>query len=237
MLSIDQERVQKMIDKASETVAHPEFLKALQKVRLAPKNEKHKIAKEIATIEHLESKEISLPKDFRITTRSFEHPEGAKSAGLQPLQDSAPIVSFENGVGTVSYNGRTITIEPDRKEEEEVIIDEADISEIQAPEYIQTIIREGIEEIRDFIVTPQFISLLGDLYERSHEERPKFVLDVVLSPEERARRGIAVPDGLVIQRSTFADGRPTLFCVSKIVPQAEPWDKVTITFDSDLDSL
>jgi len=29
-------------------------------------------------------------------------------------------------------------------------------------------------------------------------------------------RGIKPPDGMVIQRSEFADGRPTLFCVSMV---------------------
>jgi len=37
---------------------------------------------------------------------------------------------------------------------------------------------------------------------------------------------------MLIQRSEFADQRPTLFCVSKVLPLAYPWHKITVTFDS-----
>ena len=36
-----------------------------------------------------------------------------------------------------------------------------------------------------------------------------------------------------MQRSEFADQRPTLFCVTKMLGLAYPWQKVTITFDSE----
>lgn len=105
-------------------------------------------------------------------------------------------------------------------------------SETQQPEKIRSVLKEGIERIGDFVETPPIQQLLEDLYALPKEERPKFVLDVVLDAEERGRRGIEVPDGMSIQRSQFADGRPTLFCIVKKVPLAYPWQKVTITFDS-----
>lgn len=64
------------------------------------------------------------------------------------------------------------------------------------------------------------------------DERASLVSEVVLDPGARASRGITVPAGLVIQRSTFADARPTLFCVAKHLPRNLGWKKVTITFDN-----
>ncbi|MCH7891684.1 MAG: hypothetical protein IH921_09290, partial [Gemmatimonadetes bacterium] len=86
--------------------------------------------------------------------------------------------------------------------------------EKQLPEVIQSVIQKGIEEIGKFVTTPGFHALINDLYSKPVEERSQFVLDVVLDPDERAKRGITAPEGMVIQRSVFYDGRPTLFCVS-----------------------
>ncbi len=101
------------------------------------------------------------------------------------------------------------------------------------PASLQASMQEAIREIGAFAVRPPFQRLLQDLYGLPESERARFVADVVLNPEERSRRGIELPDGLIIQRSAFADARPTLFCVTKYLPQAsQPWRKVTVTFDS-----
>jgi hypothetical protein len=104
------------------------------------------------------------------------------------------------------------------------------------PEAIQSAICEGIKEIGRFTVTTEFQRLIDDLYRLPKVARPAFVQEVILSEEERRRRGIIVPADMVVQRSTFADGRPTLFCVSKILPHAYPWHRVTITFDSGMNA-
>jgi len=66
------------------------------------------------------------------------------------------------------------------------------------------------------------------------QRRADFVRDVVLNRTERERRGIDDnAAGLIIQRSEFADGRPTLFCITKMLGLAHPWQKVTITFDNE----
>ena len=90
------------------------------------------------------------------------------------------------------------------------------------PELIQKMICAGIEEIGDFVVRPEFQSPLAELYALPHGARPRFVQDVVIDDDQRLLRGIQVPEGMVIQRSTFADGRPILFCVSKVLPLAHP---------------
>jgi hypothetical protein len=105
------------------------------------------------------------------------------------------------------------------------------------PEEIRDIVQSGIREISAFVLRDEFVALVDELYGLPHAQRPQFVLEVVLSPEERAKRGVHVPEGLRIQRSNFDDGRPTLFCVSKLVEAAYPWNKVTITFDSELDAF
>jgi hypothetical protein len=101
-----------------------------------------------------------------------------------------------------------------------------------APEEVRAVLKEGIEDIGDFVGTPPVQRLLEHLYALAEDERPQFVLDVVLNAEQRTSRGIEVPEDMTIQRSQFADGRPTLFCIVKKVPLAYPWQKVTITFDS-----
>jgi hypothetical protein len=104
--------------------------------------------------------------------------------------------------------------------------------EAPTPEQVRSVLKEGIERVGEFVGTPPVQQLLEDLYAIPEDERAQFVLDVVLNPEEWERRGIEVPEDMTIQRSQFADGRPTLFCIVKMVPLAYPWEKVTITFDS-----
>jgi hypothetical protein len=87
--------------------------------------------------------------------------------------------------------------------------------------------------LTEYVGRLAFGRLIDDLYELPLDERPRFVDEVVLEPEQRQRRGIVEPDGIVVQRSTFADGRPTLFCVSKKLPPGHGWHKITVTFDND----
>lgn len=90
--------------------------------------------------------------------------------------------------------------------------------------------RSGLEEIRDFVTTDVFVATLGELYDLAPEERDQFVRENLLDPAALAARGITVPAGLKIQRSVFGDGRPTIFCVTKLM--SDGIRKVTYTFDS-----
>jgi hypothetical protein len=85
-------------------------------------------------------------------------------------------------------------------------------------------------EIAEFVFTVEFRSLLSELYSKTPSERHEFVREVVINPDELAKRGISVPEGMTLQRSAFADGRPTLFCVTKYLSDGKR--KVTITFDN-----
>lgn len=95
-------------------------------------------------------------------------------------------------------------------------------------------VRSALEEVREFIVTQPFHSMLDELWSLPPSERPAFVDRVILNRRERERRGVHVPADLVIQRSTFGDARPTLFCVTKKLPREALWHKVTFTFDNPL---
>lgn len=95
---------------------------------------------------------------------------------------------------------------------------------------VHLIFKDALDQIAAFVCTPQFQSVLEELRAAPVSDRHLFVASVMLSQAELARRGVIVPPDLVIQRSVFADGRPTLFCVSKAVSGIPPWHKVTITF-------
>ncbi len=90
-------------------------------------------------------------------------------------------------------------------------------------------VKSALNEIREFVVTPQFQALLSEMRQIPAESRYRFVRDVILNDSALAARTIAAPDGLIIQRSVFMDGRPTLFCVTKYLSDGKR--KVTITFD------
>ena len=91
-------------------------------------------------------------------------------------------------------------------------------------------VRDGLTEIGEFVTLPEFRDLLDELEATPYEQRPAFVQRVLLQPEELEARGVDVPEGMTIQRSSFGDDRPTLFCVSKMLPDERR--KVTITFDN-----
>lgn len=100
-------------------------------------------------------------------------------------------------------------------------------------ENIGQVITRGIDEILEFVQGARFKLILSELGQLDAQDRQEFVDKVILNPIELLHRGITIPLGLAIQKSKFADGRPTLFCVSKAIDGPKPWHKVTITFDND----
>ncbi|HEX6376776.1 MAG TPA: hypothetical protein VFZ91_13775 [Allosphingosinicella sp.] len=98
---------------------------------------------------------------------------------------------------------------------------------------IASAMREGYDKLISFSQDPAFRAMVLEMYDKPREERPKFVREVVLSEEARAERGIVLPDGILVQRSTFGDRRPTLFCIKIYLPEElhAPWQNVNLTFD------
>jgi hypothetical protein len=99
------------------------------------------------------------------------------------------------------------------------------------PQELGNEVANGILEIGKFVQKPEFQRLLFELRTVPAERRVEFVETVLLNDNELAHRGIEIPSGMVLQRSYFADNRPTLFCLTKKLSQKQ-W-KVTITFDAE----
>jgi hypothetical protein len=100
---------------------------------------------------------------------------------------------------------------------------------------LQRVMREHYDKIIDFVTSPPFKALMLEMSEMSHTERPGFVAGVLLDDSELMRRGVIVPDGILIQRSAFGDRRPTLFAVKHFLPDGfnDVWQNVNITFDNE----
>ncbi len=210
MAQVRSDQIKEFAARLAEKTTTPEFLDMIAQVRDAPASRRLPVAQR--AIEQVKT-EGPLPDDFRMTTRTFEMPP-----------EAAVYFDAAEGTGSVVYEGGVVTVTDESRARP------ADPG--QSTEQIRSVIQEGIEQVGEFTATPAFQALLDELYDLPDQERPAFVQDVVLNPAERARRGIDVPADMLIQRSEFADQRPTLFCVSKVLPLAYPWHKVTVTFDS-----
>lgn len=233
MAQITRPALEKLIDDLAKTTARPAFLDLIRTIRDAPEDKQFETARNVAKLDVVYELGIPVPKGVRITTRVFEDPEDARTADVQPLGHVEPMVTFADGVGTVAHNGIVTVVESKVADDLPIAPSAERKIEERTPEFIQSVIATAIGEIGDFVLTTEFQSLVEELYSLPIEERAQFVFDVVLSPEQWAQRGIVVPEDMLIQRSTFHDGRPTMFCVSKVVPLASPWHKVTVTFDSE----
>ncbi len=90
------------------------------------------------------------------------------------------------------------------------------------------VMQANYNDLIDFVTTPEFKEVMKEFGSLHSQERPVFVVSVLLNNEELAKRGIQVPPGILIQRSAFGDRRPTLFCVKKHLPSeyADVWQNV-----------
>lgn len=97
--------------------------------------------------------------------------------------------------------------------------------------------RRGYDRIIEFVTSPAFRAVHGELMSLPPKSRPRFVSEVLLNDDELRKRGVERPPDLLIQRSAFGDQRPTLFCVKKWLPRELHmfWENVNITFDNEYD--
>ena len=95
-------------------------------------------------------------------------------------------------------------------------------------------LRSAYDRLIAFASTPEFQALLDELYSLPPAQRPGFVNDVVLNDSALRARGIGVPTGILIQRSSFGDRRPTLFCIKQYLPERLQiwWHNANLTFDN-----
>ena len=78
--------------------------------------------------------------------------------------------------------------------------------------------RQTYDELIAFVTEPAFQVVYKELRELPTTERPAFVNNVLLRPEELEKRAVCIPPGILIQTSAFGDRRPTLFAVKKFLP-------------------
>ncbi|WP_433890220.1 hypothetical protein [Streptomyces sp. CA-111067] len=90
---------------------------------------------------------------------------------------------------------------------------------------------DGLRAIGQYTAAEPFQQMYRAMASMTWDEKATFVRTVLLDPEELERRGLTPPDGIRIQRSEFGDRRPTVFCVSRALPEGALWKRVTITFD------
>jgi hypothetical protein len=99
-------------------------------------------------------------------------------------------------------------------------------------ELIDQEVRRTLHELQAFAMTAPFRGLLAEMTSLPAAQRHDFVRRVILSDAELAARGVVPPPGMTLQRSAFADERPTLFCLTKHLGEGFVWEKVTLTFDN-----
>jgi hypothetical protein len=104
---------------------------------------------------------------------------------------------------------------------------------VSRDELLTSAVKEALGAIQQFAESPEFMAVLGELWSEPEPRRADFVSKVLLHPESLLRRGVVVPEGILLQRSWFRDNRPTLFCLTMHLADGLPWHKVTITFDNE----
>jgi hypothetical protein len=97
---------------------------------------------------------------------------------------------------------------------------------------LESVLWSAYNDIRQFAFTEPFVSVLGEFWATPESERPTFVSRVLLNRDELRKRGVTLPNDMLIQRTAFRDNRPTQFAIVKHLPHGYSWEKVTITFDN-----
>lgn len=224
---LTQNYINTIAEDLARTVSHPEFLRRMLKVRAGNTNAERIAAARDVSPDELKKAGIPVPDSLRVTPRTFEKPEFADVNGIQAFgrePGSAHETAWESygSMPPQAYDTSTWGAEN---------LDYP--TEMKDPEFVRKTVYDAVLEIGKFVMTEPFNQALVDLMATASAERPSFVLNNLLNQTEREERGIHVPENMTIQRSTFYDGRPTLFCVSTLTPLAYPWRKITITFDND----
>jgi hypothetical protein len=93
------------------------------------------------------------------------------------------------------------------------------------------------QDVLEFLSGSAFREVFKELMSIPWSERPRFVERVLLNKEELLRRGVDIPEQILIQVSAFGDRRPTLFVVKKYLPEKYHlvWQNVNVTFFNDFD--
>jgi len=99
---------------------------------------------------------------------------------------------------------------------------------------LQSAMRSTYDELIDFFTSSEFQMAWERLRAMPKLKRYMYIRDTILNREMlEAEIGCKIPDDILIQRSAFGDGRPTLFCLKKFLPEKfhSVWENVNLTFD------
>lgn len=102
-------------------------------------------------------------------------------------------------------------------------------------EELLRIMRETYDELIAVVTAPAFRAMHAEMMALEWKHRAAFATEVILSEEERMKRGVEKPDDVLIEVSAFGDRRPTLYVVKKYLPKRyqAAWENVNITFDNE----
>jgi hypothetical protein len=99
------------------------------------------------------------------------------------------------------------------------------------------VMRTYYDDLISVVAQDSFQHFYYEMMALPQVERPIFIVTELFDPGGRERRGIHVPDDVLLQTSAFGDRRPTLFAIKKMLPEkfAVAWENVNLTFDNEYD--
>ena len=216
-----------LAEEISRFGSNPTVIKNMIEVRNAPEDERIALSTKIYP-EEMRKLNIDIPDSIRISPRTFEKPEFSKQLGIQNpgREPGSTADSSWDSYGSM----------PDEAYDTSAWGEGSDDlpEQSESPEVIRQTIYQAVEAISAVVLEPNFKQTMIELYDLPEEKRAEFVLSTFLEEKELKRRGIKIPESMTIQRSTFYDGRPTLFCITKKESKSYPWRKITITFDNEV---
>lgn len=98
-------------------------------------------------------------------------------------------------------------------------------------------VQDAWDRLFAFCLQPEFVRLVEEMWSLPSDLQHEFAEAVFLDPAVLAARGIVSQPDVCVQRSWFADRRPTVLCVTAKLPDHSPWDKITVTFDAPTGSI
>lgn len=224
------------IERLLETIASPELSRAFSDFDRTPRREKWEARRRFASVESLRREGVPFFPGSRVCLRSFEDPANPSyvydfDPSVVGRAGDTETVCFSLGIIFCVSWGRTTTISELEAAPSDIVPSAISEDRRRVPGGASAAeTRQSLLDITHFCRSDAFRHVLRELYDLDGPGRTAFVRDVLLDRDELASRGVILPEDMVLQRSAFADRRPTLFCVSK--PLSVGGAKVTITFDA-----
>jgi hypothetical protein len=100
---------------------------------------------------------------------------------------------------------------------------------------LAAVMRRYYDDLIAVVAQPAFQEFYVEMMALNPSLRPQYVADVMFQKVELERRGIVIPEDILVQTSAFGDRRPTLFALKKLLPEkyTVAWENVNLTFDNE----